>query len=163
MKIVIILLSLFILTGCNNENIKDKEYHSYVNMLKESTEFDSELPFDISIYLKKLNDDEVTYKVIIDNPKKELKSIEAIIIHDNKTNDIYPSIGIYDDKVSLIPNKVDKDNNIVKGIILTGYIPYSDDINNLKVSFKLLFKYTDSEGEHTIIYSTKKIIKSLYN
>ena len=148
MKIVIILLSIFILTGCNNENAKDKEYHSYVNILKESTEFESELPFDISIYL--------TYKVIIDNPKKELKNIEAIIIHDNKTNDIYPSIGIYDDKVSLIPNKVDKDNNIVKGIILTGYIPYSDDINNLKVSFKLLFKYTDSEGEHTIIYSTKK-------
>ena len=156
MKIIIILLSIFILTGCNNENAKDKEYHSYVNILKESTEFESELPFDISIYLKKLNDDEVTYKVIIDNPKKELKYIEAIIIHDNKTNDIYPSIGIYDDKVSLIPNKVDKDNNIVKGIILTGYIPYSDDINNLKVSFKLLFKYTDSEGEHTIIYSTKK-------
>ena len=51
---------------------------------------------------------------------------------------------------------MDKDNNIVKGIILTGYIPYSDDINNLKVSFKLLFKYTDSESEHTIIYSTKK-------
>lgn len=156
MRIVIILLSIFILTGCNNENAKDKEYHSYVNILKESTEFESELPFDISIYLKKLNDDEATYKVIIDNPKKELNNIEAIIIHDNKTSDIYPSIGIYDDKVSLIPNKVDKDNNIVKGIILTGYIPYSDDINNLKVSFKLLFKYTDSEGEHTIIYSTKK-------
>ena len=134
MRIVIILLSIFILTGCNNENAKDKEYHSYVNILKESTEFESELPFDISIYLKKVNDDEVTYKVIIDNPKKELNNIE----------------------VSLIPNKVDKDNNIVKGIILTGYIPYSDDINNLKVSFKLLFKYTDSEGEHTIIYSTKK-------
>ena len=74
MKIVIILLSIFILTGCNNENAKDKEYHSYVNILKESTEFESELPFDISIYLKKLNDDEVTYKVIIDNPKKELKN-----------------------------------------------------------------------------------------
>ena len=79
MKIVIILLSIFILTGCNNENAKDKEYYSYVNILKESTEFESELPFDISIYLKKLNNDEVTYKVIIDNPKKELKYIEAII------------------------------------------------------------------------------------
>ena len=33
--------------------------------------------WDISIYLKKLNNDEVTYKVIIDNPKKELKNIMA--------------------------------------------------------------------------------------
>lgn len=154
MRIVIILLSIFILTGCNNENTKNKEYHSYVNILKESTEFDSELPFDINIYLNKINDNEVTYKVIIDNPKNELYSIEALIIHDIDTNDIYPSIGIYDDKVSLIPNKVDKDNNIVKGIILTGYIPYSDDINNLKVSFKLLFKYNDGKEDHTIIYST---------
>ena len=123
---IIILLSIFILTGCNNENAKDKKYHSYVNILKESTEFESELPFDISIYLKKLNNDEVTYKVIIDNPKKELKNIEAIIIHDNKTNDIYPSIGIYDDKVSLIPNKVDKDNNIVNYLTIEIPCAFSD-------------------------------------
>lgn len=156
MKIIIILLSIFILSGCSSDNNNDIKYHNYVNILKETSEFESELPFDISIYLNKINDSEVSYKVIIDNPKIELNNIEAIIIHDNKTNDIYPSIGIYDDKVSLVPNKVDKDNNIVKGIILNGYIPYTDDINNLSINFKLLFKYSDSDGEHTIVYSTKK-------
>ena len=62
MKIVIILLSIFILTGCNNENANDKEYHSYVNILKESTEFESELPFNISIYLKPQFEEKHEYK-----------------------------------------------------------------------------------------------------
>ena len=70
---------------------------------------------------------------------------------------MYPSTGIFESKLSLIPGVINKTSNYVEGIILAGYIPYEGDINNLNANFKVLFKYEDDEGiSHTIIYSTKK-------
>ena len=108
-------------------------------------------------YTEKIIDNEITYRVIIDNPKEDIKNIEAIIIHDKYTEDIFPSTGIFDDKLNLIPETIDKDKNYVKGIILTGYIPFKGDINDLNATFKVLVKYTDKFNvESVVMYSTKK-------
>jgi len=97
------------------------------------------------------------YRAIIDNPKTSIKNIEVLIIHDKYTKDIYPSSGIFDEKYSLIPNTIEKSNNIVKGIILIGYIPYEGDLGNIDVEFKLYLKYTDDDSNvHEVMYSTKK-------
>ena len=117
----------------------------------------SNIPFDIEVYTEKIIDNEITYRVIIDNPKEDIKNIEAIIIHDKYTEDIFPSTGIFDDKLNLIPETIDKDKNYVKGIILTGYIPFKADINDLNATFKVLVKYTDKFNvESVVMYSTKK-------
>lgn len=157
-KILGIITILFILTGCTtNLTIEEVNYNNYVTDLKKSTNYTSNLPFNLEIYVDKIIETEVMYRVIIDNPKVSLRNIEALVIHDKHTEDVFPSSGIFETKLNLIPGVINKDSNYVEGIILAGYIPYEEDIKNLNANFKLLFKYEDDNGEkHTIIYSTKK-------
>ena len=115
--------------------------------------FSKEIPFDIVVDISKFTDQEYMYKVIIDNPKEELKNIETIVIHDKETKDIFPSSGIFDDKYNLIPNDINKDNKNAKGIILIGYLPYEE---NIDITFKVLLKYETNDKINTIVYSTKK-------
>lgn len=155
--ILVLILLIVVLTGCNKESNEYKIYKSYIKELNESKIVSSDIPFDIEVYTEKIIDNEITYRVIIDNPKEDIKNIEAIIIHDKYTEDIFPSTGIFDDKLNLIPETIDKDKNYVKGIILTGYIPFEGDIKDLNATFKVLVKYTDKFNEENIvIYSTKK-------
>ncbi len=156
-KFLLIFLSIFILCGCERKSDEMKLYENYILDLRNQTKFDENLPFDIEISISKITDSEVKYKAIIDNPKKNLKNIEAIIIHDKYTEDIYPSSGIFDDKYNLILNEIDKENNNVKGIILVGYIPFDKDIKEFDSEFKVLFSYeNDSGNREFVFYSTKK-------
>ena len=157
-KIFWIITLVFLLSGCTKELTKEEIiYNDYVDKLKQEEKSEDNLPFDLEIFVDKIIEKEVMYRVIIDNPKVSLRNIEALVIHDKYTEDVYPSTGIFESKLSLIPGVINKTSNYVEGIILAGYIPYEGDINNLNATFKVLFKYEDDEGvSHTIIYSTKK-------
>lgn len=157
-KIFWIITLVFLLSGCSKELTKEEIiYNDYVDKLKQEEKSEDNLPFDLEIFVDKIIEKEVMYRVIIDNPKVSLRNIEALVIHDKYTEDVYPSTGIFESKLSLIPGVINKTSNYVEGIILAGYIPYEGDINNLNATFKVLFKYEDDEGvSHTIIYSTKK-------
>lgn len=157
-KIFWIITLVFLLSGCSKELTKEEIiYNDYVDKLKQEEKSEDGLPFDLEIFVDKIIEKEVMYRVIIDNPKVSLRNIEALVIHDKYTEDVYPSTGIFESKLSLIPGVINKTSNYVEGIILAGYIPYEGDINNLNATFKVLFKYEDDEGvSHTIIYSTKK-------
>lgn len=157
-KFFVIILCLFLLTACNKVETKEKIiYNNYIKTLNNNFKTTNNIPFDIEIYLDKISNTEVMYRAIIDNPKTSIKNIEVLIIHDKYTKDIYPSSGIFDEKYSLIPNTIEKSNNIVKGIILIGYIPYEGDLGNIDVEFKLYLKYTDDDSNvHEVMYSTKK-------
>ena len=158
MKKLVLIICIFLLCSCTKFESKDyKNYKNYINELKTSQSTNNNLPFDIEIILDKVIETEVTYRVIIDNPKVALRNIEALVIHDKYTKDIFPSVGIFDDRLNLIPNVINKSSNYVEGIILVGYIPFEEDIKNLNASFKLLFKYEDDNNNiKTIIYSTNK-------
>ena len=157
-KIFWIITLVFLLSGCSKELTKEEIiYNDYVDKLKQEEKSEDNLPFDLEIFVDKIIEKEVMYRVIIDNPKVSLRNIEALVIHDKYTEDVYPSSGIFESKLSLIPGVINKTSNYVEGIILAGYIPYEGDINNLNATFKVLFKYEDDEEvSHTIIYSTKK-------
>lgn len=157
-KFFVIVLCLFLLTACNKEETKEKIiYNNYIKTLNNNFKTTNNIPFDIEIYLDKISNTEVMYRAIIDNPKTSIKNIEVLIIHNKYTKDIYPSSGIFDEKYSLIPNTIEKSNNIVKGIILIGYIPYEGDLGNIDVEFKLYLKYIDDDSNvHEVMYSTKK-------
>jgi hypothetical protein len=151
-KLLPIFLFIFILTGCNSYSKEKEIYNDMIKDLNNKIIINEELPFSIDVLLEKDIEEELTYKVIIDNPKEEIRNIKAIVIHNFNTNDIYPSIGIFDDKLSLIPNKIDSENNIVKGIVLVGYIKYNDSINNFNGIIKLLLEYEDKGGNHQKVY-----------
>ena len=119
MKKLLVLLC-FLLVGCSNS-----VYDNYVKELKNS-EPSSEIPFDIEFNIDNVNENRIIYQVIIDNPKVDASNVKALVIHDAKTEDIFPSVGIVDETINL---------NEQKGIILMGYINKTEDIN-----FKVLIE-----------------------
>ena len=163
----IVIISIFIMPGCTSEKKETKaketkkvtkinkvetkkdEYIKYVQQLRKITESSEDLPFTIDIEYDKL-DDEVRYQVIIDNPVSDITDIKALAIHDKQTDNIFPSVGIFDDKVSLIPNEKPS------GVILVGYIPYDGEMDDFNVEIKVLISYKIDNEEKIVYYLTKK-------
>lgn len=135
MKILLIASLFLFLTGCKN-TINNEEYFNFLANFKNVKQ-STTMPFDINVELEELTENEYRYVISIDNAKKELKNIMVLATHDYETNDIFPSIGIFDEKVNLIPNKIDESKNIVKGILLIGYL----NLNEKKdIEFKIYLK-----------------------
>ena len=157
-KILVIIILIIALSGCStNESDELKLYNSYVKELKQVEKSNNNIPFNINVYVDKIIETEVMYRVIIDKPQIPLRNIETIVIHDKNTQDIFPSSGIFDDKLSLIPDVINKSSNYVEGIILIGYIPYEKKKKNLNATFKVLVKYEDDDGiTHKVFYSINK-------
>ena len=155
--ILIIIISIFLISGCANkkevkkENIENEKdiYINYVQKLKKIKKSSEDLPFSIEVKYEKMSD-EVRYQVIMDNPKEEIKDIQALAIHNKQTDDVFPSVGIFDKKVNLIPNKKPS------GVILVGYFPYKGDIDKLDVEVKILISYKINNEKVTSYYVTKK-------
>lgn len=144
-RISVLLLILLLLTGCNKLSIEDKMYNDYVKDLQKQEKYDVDFPFDININIEKLTDYEITYHLVIDNFDSNVNHIRALIIHDQETKDIYPSIGIYEEKID-----IKKENK--KGVLLIGYIDYDKEITNFHGTFKAIIIYDNNGREYTKYY-----------
>ena len=153
-----IIVFIFILVGCTNNKEKqaikvnetEKEtYLNYVKKLKKVTESSEDLPFTVETIYDKL-DNEIRYQVIIDNPKEDITNISALVVHNKQTDDVFPSIGIFDKKVNLIKDEKPS------GVILVGYIPYDKEIENFECEIKVIIKYKINDNNYTSYYVTKK-------
>ena len=152
-KVLVLLISIIVLTGCTSNDLsKDKEaYLKYIKDLREVKNTTSNIPFEIEVKYDKITNHEVRYQVIIDNVKEDIKNIEALAIHNRETDDVFPSIGIFDEKQNLLKDKKPS------GVILVGYINYQGEIKDFKCNIKLLVKYkTNDEKNHKVYYVTKK-------
>ena len=150
-KFLIISITLILcLTGCNKTTKIDQEKEDYLAIkqdLLKSNNFiqEEELPFDLNIYVNRVNDEEISYRAIIDNEKENMHNVKAILVHNYFTDDIFPSIGIFDDGVDLLTNSEE-----VKGISLVGYINSTKDINNLE--YRVYIEYKNDNDEIKKIY-----------
>ncbi|MBQ1496584.1 MAG: hypothetical protein IIZ40_04490 [Bacilli bacterium] len=152
-RILVFILLIIFMTGCEKCNVsKEKEmYVNYIKELKEVKKSSTNIPFDIEIKYDKLTNNEVRYQVIIDNVKENIYNISAITIHNKETQDVFPSIGIFDEKETL------KVNEKPSGLILVGYIDYSGKLTDFKCVNKVLIKYvTENKKMHKVYYVTKK-------
>ena len=147
-KILIILLLIFFICGCTSS--EKKEYLSYIEELKEVKESSKDYPFNIEVKYDKITKKEIRYQVIIDAVKEDISDISIIAYHNKKTEDIFPSMGIFDDKESLLKNSKPS------GLILVGYIPYKGNLEDFKITMKVLVKYKINNKEYKIHYVTKK-------
>lgn len=148
-KILLILL-LILVTGCANKEEEDKsEYLAMKSNLLASDTFGeaSNLNCDITVSVDRINQEEVSYRVIIDNPKENMNDIKAMVVHNYYTEDIFPSLGLFDDKESLIVG-----DESVKGIELVGYIETTKNIDKLNLQLKIWIEYIDDNGEVKDIY-----------
>ena len=150
MKKIWIVLLIFLLVGCTKK--EETEYYRLVDELNAVNNSSLNIPFDINISLDKITDDELVYNVVIDNPKKDLTNVRALVTHDYLLDEAYPNIGIFDNRVNLIPNKIDENDNYVKGIALVGYIPFTESVNEYHGTFRVLVDYTVDNTNKRIYY-----------
>ena len=158
-KIALLLMILFLITGCQYQ-LSENEiiYKGYVEELKElKNGADVSKIVDLDIKLDKLTEDEITYSVVIDNPKVKMRKVEAIVYHDQKTEDVFPSIGVFDKKLSLIPNLKKNNGDQVKGIALVGYIKSKKEVSDLHPTIKVLILYNNEDNERQKISYIKKL------
>jgi uncharacterized protein YxeA len=156
MKRLLLVMCLIILTGCTSKETSEDitQYNRFIKETNSYSEKDisKEIPFTISVYFEKLIDEELTYRVIIDNPTEDITNIKAIAIPSVKTKDVYPTSGIFETPLNLIPNNIDLKKNNAKGIILIGYVDYKGNIDDFTGTVKVLIKYNTTKKVDNKIY-----------
>lgn len=151
-NILIFVLIMIFLTACSSKNVEEEEKNEYLTLkskLLESVDFKETTDFncDIKISIDRINSEEISYRVIIDNPKENMNDIKAMVVHNYYTEDIFPSLGLFNDKESLLVGNKD-----VKGIELVGYIETIKDIDDLNLELKIWIEYITDNGEVKDIY-----------
>lgn len=157
-KLGIVLIVILVFSGCAGKIDEDQlVYNGYVEELKELKNItNSKKIVDVDIELDK-DDSNISYRVTIDQPNQEMYNIEAIVYHTTKTEDIFPSIGVFDKKLNLIPNLEENKGDNVKGIVLAGYIETDKSLEEFHTTFKVMILYNNKDNERQKIYYTKKI------
>jgi len=148
---IIITLISFILVGCSNDEVTlDKgDYLVFKEELLEQNVFTDveDINFDLNVSIDRVNEEEISYRAIVDNPKENMHDIKALVIHDYFTDEIFPSIGIFDEPVDLMV-----ENEEIRGINLVGYIKTTKDIKELGLDIKVYLEYINDYGELIKIY-----------
>lgn len=145
-KIFIIVCCLSVISGCSKKiSEEQREYNRLVDNLANSHENSSDIPFDITLETEVLVD-EIRYTLAISNVKEKITDLKALAYHDYKTDDVFPSIGIFDSKVTLEPNGTSK------GVILVGYMPYNEE----KVNYKLYVSYKIDNEVYEVYWNSTK-------
>ena len=147
-KVLLLMIFLVLIIGCKNkeENVKNN-YLSMKSSLLEAKKFTSidELPCDITVDVKRLNDEKVTYKVVLSDPKEDLNDLKVIVVHNYYTEDVFPSIGFFEKTKDL---KFGDE----KSVVLKGEIETSDDIDELNLELKILVRYKNNDNKTKDIY-----------
>ena len=127
MLLIIIMLS----TGCQDKKI-NKEYEEFIKELKLVDSTSENLPLNITINVSEFSENLLSYTALIDKTSTDMIDIKALLIPNKKTDNSFPSIGIYDNPVTLTSESDEK------GIKLVGYVgKYSD------IDFKLIITFTN--------------------
>ena len=142
-KIILLLTIVLLLCSCTNKK-NNERYNELVNELKNVTSSTENIDIDIEVEVEYLKDNLKNYRILINKPDFEMKNITALAI-TNEEEDMYPSIGIFDDKITL--NKDSKN----KGIKLSGYFERED------IEFKVYINFTKEGKDYTYYYLADKV------
>ena len=150
MKKFLLIALIIILTGCTNneENIKNEYIAMKSSLIEEkitSKDVDA-LPIHIVANIDRINEEEVNYKVIFKNPKENMHDIKAMIVHNHYSEEIFPSIGVFNETKELLVTDENKE------IELTGTIKTIENISKMNLEIKLWIQYTNDSGEKKEIY-----------
>lgn len=146
---IIFFLCLFLLTGCENNNEEPKdEYISLRNEIQEKNEYTSleDLPLDITVKYDRVDEEKVKYKILLNNPKKNMKEMKCIVIPNYPSEELYPSFGLFDNKKELLTSK---ENDSIE---LDNIFKTTKNLSKINLELKIWIEYIDDSGEKNEIY-----------
>lgn len=146
---ILLLFSLILITGCENEEETIKnEYIAMKNQTFNDKNYtDTELPVDIVTTIERIDEEAINYKVTISNPKENMNDVKVLVVHNCYNEDVFPSIGVFDEPQKLLANGDDEEVLVLKDTIKT-----TKNISKLDLELKILIEYTDDNGEKKDIY-----------
>lgn len=122
-KIFICFITLFLLLGCHNTEEQFLQlYNDMTNLLLDTNDYISTSKYySLSINYSKTAEENRFY-IVVDSPKVAMYDVKVIAFEEGTDTSIEfaPNVGIFDDKINLVPNQVNKDNGYVKGISISG-------------------------------------------
>ena len=148
---ILIILFLLLLTGCDNkeEEIKS-EYIAMKNQTFNEKNYQvvgDELPVEIVTIIERISAETINYQVIIKEPKENMHNVKAMVVHNYYNEDVFPSIGIFNEAKELLSN-----NNEVGELLFKDTIQTTKDIRDLGLELKIWIEYTNDNGEKKDIY-----------
>lgn len=134
-KIILICICFFILTGCQKENVISlKDYYAFIQAINTQQEYkESSTYFNITLLVNKM-EDRYRYDVILSHPIEKLSEVK-IVCMDNGDEAYFPSLGVYDEPVTL-DDYTDKEALVYKGINLSGVVDFQEVVVKILVEFK---------------------------
>ena len=66
-------------------------------ILEEKKVVTESLPVDIVTTIERINEEDISYKTTISNPKENMHNIKVMLVHNYYSENLYPSIGIFDE------------------------------------------------------------------
>ena len=148
-KVTIIFLLILILVGCENKKEENKdEYISIKKQLLEEKEYTKreDLPVDITVQIDRVDEEKVNYKVILNHPKDNMKDIKVLVINNYYNEEVFPSIGIFDDPKKLSTDEQDS------SIELDSILKTTKNISKINLELKVWMEYINELGEKKEIY-----------
>ena len=127
-KLFLILSLVLTVCGCGtrqNSTLKMETYETYYRMVEENTHLSGpSMYYALSGEMITLPDGSHRYYVIVDQPQIAMYDCVVFIVENNilysEAVKMMPCMGIFDDKVSMVPNQVNKEAGYVKGISVSG-------------------------------------------
>ncbi len=156
--ILIILISFCVMTGCSDTSsyAQIDIYKNYYQAISEMTKFEEESDYyTLSGEIQQSDSGTYLYYIILDDPKIAMYDVVMMAVENHIAYEssvkMMPSIGIFDDTYSLIPNQVNKEAGYAKGIVISGETDSESVSLNLVVEWKDKNKAITSRIFHSIL------------
>ena len=124
---ILLLFSLVFISGCENkeEAIKNEYIAMKNETFDEKNYTEEELPVDIITTIDRIDEEAVNYKTTITNPKENMHDIKVLLVHNYYNEDIFPSIGVFDEPQELLVDNDEETKLTLKDTIKTTKTEYS--------------------------------------
>ncbi|MGM9941119.1 MAG: hypothetical protein ACI32N_03920 [Bulleidia sp.] len=157
------LCALALLSGCTMKslptdqyNTKMDEYETYYTEVISNGRYEEDSPyFSLHYEMTQVEDGTYRYYVILDDPQIAMYNIMMITVENGVAyedcDQMMPSFGIFEDRVSMIPGQVNRQDGFVKGITISG------ECDQNQIDLLLLVRWKSSSGDAMSAYITESL------
>lgn len=138
-KIIVILLCLFTLVGCQGASNSDlKLYNEMIEILSNADDFASSSKYFSTTFEVTSTSEGQRYYIVIDNPNIAMYDVSVIAFEEDADteNAFAPNAGIFDEEINIVPNQINKDKGYVKGISISGLLTNNNPVVYCLVQWK---------------------------